>query len=350
MNPRRGVVEIKAPASGETIVASFPVEPNSKDAKGATVWLSLRVKGQLLPFHEEVLYPVIYDQEQVMTSSFKKVSFTGPQNISLADDRATASEQGTMAYVSGGYDVSAFRMDNSEPPADVLIMITPASKDDRMYYGISIESPKTNIRFDEGLTNLRAKQLNQMLTEENGIRKQMESIFMLPDFQSQGEDGTKRNLLDKETLTPAARRIALRKLAEIGYRLYSGLFGKQNKLEPILKEIKEYSLTHRPLRISIRQGASTDKDSNYLRLPFGLLYDDPNFQPDETGEPADVTHFWDYRYVVESVLRIRNGFKPTLCSGGSTSIGAVMALETPDAFSSDGLDEDDLDESSDGDR
>jgi hypothetical protein len=125
-------------------------------------------------------------------------------------------------------------------------------------------------------------------------------------------------------MDPYVRQQLLFQLAKLGHRLYDRLF-QDDEHRTLLRQIKEYAQAHpeKVLRIQIKNQRSGEASSRML-LPFGLLYDDPNFTENSALQDVKAENFWDSRFQIEFNETNAPYKKGSLCDGGPIRVAAAM--------------------------
>ena len=293
LNPSQSSTRIRVPPPGESSVVAFRVVPVSIAHEGIRILLRLRFKD--LPFHESTLKPVVFGRGETPLEAVRPA-------VSLAENST---------------DTDTAKNYPDPQPGDVVITITPVSNLDRSRFGIKIRWE--GHRVVNGSVGLKGTELNDKM---KSVRKALESINT--DFVFKDE------LNDEDIKAEGIRNQLLLRLAGIGHALYEDLF-TDVKVRQILSDIKAYSQSHMPLRVRIEHAADTEDADHPIRmlLPFGLLYDDSDFDPDEPAKSkVSASNFWDYRYLIEFVEDSMLWKKKELCQDGVVRIAAAMDVGT----------------------
>jgi len=293
LEPPRAAVKIRVPASGEPSVVAFPVTPAAVAREGIQIFLRLQLKD--LPFYQTTLRPAVFGRDEIPPETPKRV------------------------WSSGESDVDADTANSYQPrqAGEVEILLTPVDHLDRAQYGIQITWE--GHAWVDGRLGLKGTELKDKMKI---VREDLEAIGANAVF--------KKELDDEDIGNAGIRKALLLKLAAIGHRLYSDLF-TDAKIRKILLDIKEYSKTHQPLRVDIRHATDINDPDRPARviLPFGLLYDDPDFDPEDAEKnTVDISNFWDYRYLVAFTEREMMWHKRVLCPGGIVRLAAALDVGT----------------------
>jgi len=287
-DPSSGSQQLEVPERGGHSIVSFPVTAMTAHPNGSPVRLSVRFRE--LPFYSTVLTPSI-----------------------VADGQRPPPLQ-SPPWTTDAHTVDPSALSNYAPPSsgDVVILVTPSQGDSRF----SIRIDWIGRELAEGKSGFTPNELRNRL---DYVRRQLDAIFNDPAL--------KDDLHGEHTAVNTRARV-LRRLAVLGAQLHNQLF-QEPKLRALLEKIKAYSLTHTPVRVSIEHAVADDPAyPKRLMLPFGLLYDDPAFRPNERESGAvDVSHFWDYRYLLQFVDSRMMYKRSTLCIDGPIRVAAAMDVD-----------------------
>jgi hypothetical protein len=299
LEPTGGTSRLPIPQKGETRIAGFPVRATTSDIRGVSVWIEIRLKGL-----------VIYNG--TMT-----IRIVPPTKRAASEHQLKAPDHNGVVLVGNpSYIAKAVEEYKNLRNYDVEIIITQQATGP-FYISIDWKGVDSKSR-PSGLTPTG---LNELL---NGVRGDLKEQLASTALGGIKKDDSDEREIDALTMDPQVRQQLLFQLANLGHRLYDRLF-QDEELRTLLQKIKEYSLAHREtvLRVQIKNARSGDA-SNRMLLPFGLLYDDPNFTENSAFQDAKATHFWDSRYQIEFNETNSPYKKRSLCDGGPTRVVAVM--------------------------
>ena len=307
LEPREGSVRFELPQKGETKIAAFPVSTTTSNIKGLPVHIEIRLKG-LIIYTGTMVIKVVPQIEGVVAERPPASKGAGVPLIA----RSNLNEMAVKNYKDLGTN-------------DVEITITQHGTGP--FYLTLHWKGGERITKASGLT---PGGLNQLM---EGVRSDLKA--MIDDLGDIPTDDSKGLELDALVMNPNIRQQIIFRLAKVGHRLHRNLF-KDPEHRAILKQVKAHAQANPEavLRVQV-VNRHVGEQSIRMLLPFGLLYDDPNFSEnsDDVYE-AKVENFWDSRYQIEFDETAHPYKKWTLCENERIEVAAVMDTGGPPPGSS----------------
>lgn len=303
LDPQHGTSRLLSPHKGAISVSSFPVKATHSDVRGKPVWIEIRLKG-LIIYNGTLTIPIVPPTGGVVE-----------RQLDAAPEPQPTNRNGVVLAGSPSVDPKASRRYEKLRDYDVEITITQQGTGP--FY---VELDWKGVDSKTKPSGLTPTGLNELL---NGVRADLKEQLAAKALGGHTKEGSDEREIDALTMDRNVRQQLLFQLANLGHRLYDSLF-KDPEHRTLLRRIKEYAQAHPEtvLRIQIKNKRSGEA-LNRMLLPFGLLYDAPNFNENSLLEDVNAKNFWDSRFQIE--LNETSSYKKwSLCEDGPIRVVAVM--------------------------
>jgi len=299
LEPQRGYTGFVSPQKGEAKVVAFSVKPTTPTIKGLDVYIEIRLKG-LIIYSEKLNIPVV------------------PQTTEVRSAPPPVKKLGSgVSQLAAGPPINTKVAKEYQELKKNDVKITISQKDTDPFL-ISVDW--IGCEKKAAPSGLTPTGLNELL---EGVRNDLYEQFATTSALGRiKKEGSEEREIDAVSIDPHVRQQIIFQLANLGHRMYARLF-EDEEVRDLLARIKKYAKDNPQmvLRVQVENAQGT---SHRMLLPFGFLYDDPNFTENSGLYDAKAENFWDSRYQIELNESKSSYQKGTLCDNGPIRVVAVM--------------------------